>query len=90
MVIIKGHKPISSLKKGDFIIVDGRKLEVDAHYVFEDYKTTKEMLIELFEPKTEKDYQIRYFSDQVEETIKFYELKEIVYEENENVQKIEW
>lgn len=90
MVSIKSSKPISSLSKGDFVTVDGKKLEIDAHYVFEDYKTTKEMLIELFDPKTDKDYQIRYFSDQVEETVKFYELKEIVYEENENVQKIEW
>ena len=90
MVVIKASKSIGTLKKGDFVIVDGKKLEIDAHYVFEDYKTTKEMLIELFDSKTDKDYQIRYFSDQVEETLKFYELKEIVYEENENVQKIEW
>jgi hypothetical protein len=90
MVTIKASKPIASLKKGDIVFVDGKKLEVDAHYVFEDYKTTKEMLIELFDPKTDKDYQIRYFNDQIEETLKFYELKDIVYEENENVQKIEW
>ncbi len=90
MVNIKASKPIATLKKGDTVAVDGKKLEVDAQYVFEDYKTTKEMLIELFDPKTDKDYQIRYFDDQVEDTIKFYELKEIVYEENENVQKIEW
>ena len=90
MVTIKASKPIASLKKGDIVSVDGKKLEVDTQYVFEDYKTTKEMLIELFDPKTDKDYQIRYFNDQVEDTIKFYELKEIVYEENENVQKFEW
>ncbi len=90
MVVIKASKPIASLKKGDIVSVDGKKLEVDAHYIFEDYKTTKEMLIELFDSKTDKDYQLRYFSDQVEDTLKFYELKEIVYEENENVQKIEW
>lgn len=90
MVTIKASKPIATLKKGDSVSVDGKKLEVDAHYVFEDYKTTKEMLIELFDPKTDKDYQLRYFSDQVEDTLKFYELKDIVYEENENVQKIEW
>jgi len=89
MVVVKSSKPISSLKKGDFVTVDGKKLEVDAQYVFEDYKTTKEMLIELFDPKTDKDYQIRYFSDQVEETIKFYELKEIVYEEAD-IESIEW
>lgn len=90
MVVIKASKPIANLKKGDIVVVDGKKLEVDAHYIFEDYKTTKEMLIELFDSKTDKDYQLRYFSDQVEDTLKFYELKEIVYEENDKVQKIEW
>ncbi len=89
MVVVKASKQISSLKKGDFIVVDGKKLEVDAHYVFEDYKTTKEMLIELFDPKTDKDYQLRYFSDQFEETIKFYELKDIVYEEAD-IESVEW
>ena len=89
MNITKQSRPIESLKKGDFITVNGKKLEVDAQYVFEDYNTTKEMLIELFDPKTDKDYQIRYFNDQVKETLKFYELKEIVYDEVE-IEKIEW
>lgn len=89
MEIIKQSKKLSLVKKGDFVTVNGKKLEVDAHYVFEDYKTTKEMLIELFDSKTDKDYQLRYFSDQVEETLKFYELKEIVYEETD-IDKIEW
>ncbi|MEK6914994.1 MAG: hypothetical protein AABW89_00435 [Nanoarchaeota archaeon] len=89
MNIVKQSKPLTSVKKGDFITVNGKKLEVDAHYVFEDYKTTKEMLIELFDSKTDKDYQIRYFDDQVNETLKFYELKEIVYEEVD-IEKIEW
>ena len=80
MNISKQSKKISELKKGDAVVVNGKKLEVDAHYVFEDYKTTKEMLIELFDSKTDKDYQLRYFDDQIEETLKFYELKEIVYE----------
>jgi hypothetical protein len=47
------------------------------------------MLIELFDSKTDKDYQIRYFDDQVPDTLKFYELKEIVYDEVE-IDKIEW
>ncbi|MEK6908963.1 MAG: hypothetical protein AABX23_02845 [Nanoarchaeota archaeon] len=89
MDIVKQSKNLTELKKGDFITVNGKKLEVDAHYVFEDYKTTKEMLIELFDPKTDKDYQLRYFDDQVKETLKFYELKEIVYEETD-IDKIEW
>ena len=93
MTEIKASKPIAQLKNGDKVKVDGKELEVDAHYVFEDYKTTKEMLIELFDSKSKSDdegnYQLRYFSDQVEETIKFYELKTIVYEEKE-FEKIEW
>ena len=90
MVKVKASKPIDKIKKGDKVKIDGKlNLEVDAHYVFEDYKTTKEMIIELFDSKTDKDYQIRYFSDQVEETLKFYELKEIVYEEAE-IESVEW
>ncbi len=86
---IKSSKPIAQLKKGDKVKINGMQLEVDAHYVFEDYKTTKEMLIELFDSKTDKDYQLRYFDDQVEDTIKFYELKVIVYEEVE-LKSLEW
>lgn len=90
----KASKSIAQLKKGDKVEVNGKVLEVDAHYIFEDYKTTKEMLIELFDPNSkdgddEGDYQLRYFSDQVEETIKFYELKKIVYEEKE-IESMEW
>lgn len=93
MVKIKASKSITELKKGDHVNVDGKMLEVDAQYVFEDYKTTREMIIELFDPNSKKDeegeYQIRYFSDQVEDSLKFYELKAIVYEEKE-IEKIEW
>lgn len=89
MNIVKQSKLLTAVKKGDFVTVNGKKLEVDAHYVFEDYKNTKEMLIELFDSKTDKDYQLRYFDDQVKETLKFYELKEIVYDEVE-IEKIEW
>lgn len=89
MNVVKQSKKLSEVKKGDFITVNGKKLEVDAHYVFEDYKTTKEMLIELFDSKSDKDYQIRYFDDQVPDTLKFYELKDIVYDEVE-IDKIEW
>lgn len=92
MAKIKASKPLTELKKGEKIKVDGKVLEIDAHYVFEDYGTTKEMLIELFDPKAKEDdgdFQIRYFDDQVEESIKVYELKKIVYEEIE-VEKVEW
>jgi ribosomal 50S subunit-recycling heat shock protein len=87
---VKSSKPIAEIKKGDKIKVDSLNLEVDAHVVMiEHSKTTKEMAIEIFDKKTDKDYQIRYFSDNAEESIQFYELKEIVYNPVE-VKKIEW
>ncbi|NCN99395.1 hypothetical protein COU62_02450 [Candidatus Pacearchaeota archaeon CG10_big_fil_rev_8_21_14_0_10_35_219] len=89
---IKSSKPIGKIVKGDKMKVNGKELVVDAHYVFEDYKTTKEMLIELYDPKAKEDagdFQLRYFDDQVEDTIKFYELKVIVYEDVE-IKSLEW
>ena len=90
MVTIKKSKPISELKKGDKIKVDSLTLEVDAQILMiEHSKTTKEMAIECFDKKTDKDYQIRYFSDNVDNSIQFYELKEIVYSPIE-IKKVEW
>ncbi|MEK6899232.1 MAG: hypothetical protein AABW79_04005 [Nanoarchaeota archaeon] len=89
MVTIKASKPIGKIVKGDKMKIDGHSYEVDSHYVLIDHGQTKEMAIELFDPKTDKDYQIRYFNDQTEESISFYELKEIVYEQKD-VEKIEW
>lgn len=88
-VDIKASKPVGSIKKGDKIKVDGKEYEVDSHYVLIDHGTTKEMAIELFDPKTDKDYQLRYFSDQVEATIEFYELQEIMYIKK-IISKVEW
>jgi hypothetical protein len=87
--IVKSSKPIEKIKKGDKIKVDSLILEVDAHIVLIDHGSTKEMAIECFNPKTDKDYQIRYFSDQVERSIEVYELQEILYNRM-NVKKIEW
>lgn len=86
---IKSSKPIDKIKKGDKIKVDSLNLEVDAHVVLIDHGSTKEMAIECFDPKTDKDYQIRYFSDQVETSLEVYELKEIVYNKM-SVKKVEW
>ncbi len=86
---IKSSKPVAQIKKGDKIKVDSLILEVDAHVVLIDHGSTKEMAIECFDKKTDKDYQIRYFSDQVQTSIQVYELKEIIYNEIP-VKKIEW
>ncbi len=89
MVSVKASKPVEKIKKGDHIKVDGKSYEVDSQYVLIDHGHVKEMAIELFDPKTDKDYQIRYFHDQVEDSISFWELKEIVYEQKE-IEKVEW
>ncbi|MEK6889841.1 MAG: hypothetical protein AABW82_04815 [Nanoarchaeota archaeon] len=78
-IVMNASKPISKVKKGDKVSVDGKQLEVDAHYCLIDHGSTKEMAIELFDPKDDKDYQLRYFDDQVKETLDFYELQEILY-----------
>jgi len=88
-IIFKTSKPVAKLKKGDKIKVDGFEYEVDGHYVLIDHGTTKEMAIEIFNPKTDKDFQLRYFSDQMESTIDFYELQEILYVKK-SFKKIEW
>lgn len=76
---IKASKPVEKIKKGDIMYVDGMKVEVDSHYVLIDHGRTKEMAIEIFDPKTDKDYQLRYFSDQIATSLEFYELQEIIY-----------
>lgn len=89
MVKIKKSKPIEEVKKGDKVKVNGKELEVDSHYVLIDHGSTKEMAIELFDPKTDADYQLRYFNDRIEDSLLFYELKEIIYSKVE-LEKIEW
>mgnify|MGYP001614036200 CR=1 FL=1 len=76
---VTASKPIGKLVKGDRIIVDGVALTVDAHEVLIDHGSTKEMAIDAFDAKKDIDYQVRYFSDQVEQTIELYQLQEIMY-----------
>jgi len=86
---IKASRPITALKKGDKVKVDGIEYEIDAHYILIDHGATKEMVLEIFNAKTDKDYQLRYFSDQVESTLDFYELQEILYLKRP-FKRIEW
>ena len=87
---LKASKPASKVKKGDKIKVDGVEYEVDAHYVLMEHPSNKEMAIEIFNPKTNMDYQIRYFDDQVESTIDFYELQGEIMFMKKLCKKIEW
>jgi len=72
--ILKQSKPISKLKEGDEMFIQGKKMLVDKHFLFMDHKTTKEMIIEVYNPESEREYQVRYFDDQVETSIEIYEL----------------
>lgn len=65
-VKIKNSKPIEQIKKGDKIKVNGKELEVDAVVVLMDHKVTKEMAIECFDAKADKDFQVRYFSGRLD------------------------
>lgn len=88
--IKKQSKPIAKVKKGDKVTVDGHLLEVDDHEVFIKHKDTTEMIIELFNPKTDKEYQIRYFDDQVETSLEFYYLQADFQYTRADVKEIEW
>ena len=81
-------KQAKELKKGDKIKIDDKELEVDAHYDLIDHGAVKEMAIEIFD-KEDKDYQLRYFDDQVKETLDLYELHDIMYLKKQ-FKKIEW
>jgi len=89
MVVVVNSDKVSRIKKGDSVKVDGKAYEVDAHYVLIDHGNTKEMTLEVFDPKSDKDYQLRYFADRIEDSIQFYELKEIVYDEVD-IEKVEF
>src|SRR3989344_3961824 len=67
-ILVKASKDISKIKKGDKIKVDGVEYEVDSHYILIEHPSNKEMAIEVFD-KNDKDYQLRYFDDQVERAI---------------------
>jgi hypothetical protein len=88
--IKKKSKSIDKLKKGDKIKVDGRELEIDAHQVMIDHGNTKEMVLEIFDPKTDEDFQIRYFNDQMETSLEFYKLENEFMYQREEMKKIEW
>jgi len=90
-VSIQTSKPISQIKKGDKIKVDSLVLEVDAHItMIEHDPQTKEMVIECFDPKTDKDYQIRYFSHIPEDSLEIYVLENEIMYNKLNAKKVEW
>ena len=74
--IEKRSKPIGDLKKGDSFFINGKEMKVDKQFLFQDHKKMKEMVIEIFNPENDREYQVRYFDDQIESSIEIYELVE--------------
>jgi len=69
-------KPIGGLKEGDKFWINGKEMRVDKQYLFEDHGNMKEMIVEVFNVESEREYQVRYFDDQVESSLEVYELVE--------------
>jgi len=73
--IEKQSKDIGKLKEGDKFFINGKEMKVDKQYLFQNHGKMKEMIIEVFNVENEREYQIRYFDDQVETSIEVYELQ---------------
>jgi hypothetical protein len=72
--IEKRSKPLGELKEGDSFFINGKELKVDKQYLFQAHSDTNEMIIEIFNPANEREYQVRYFDDQIDSSIEVYEL----------------
>jgi hypothetical protein len=73
--IEKQSKPITEVTENDSVFINGKEMKVDKHYLFHDHGNTKEMIIEIYNPVNNREYQVRYFDDQVETSIEVYELQ---------------
>lgn len=88
--ITKQSKKISEIKKGDIVFINDKPMRVDSHYRFMDHKDTQEMIIEIFNEENEREYQIRYFDDQIPSSLEVYELQEDFQYVRREPQSIEW
>ncbi|MEM4330938.1 MAG: hypothetical protein QW273_02935 [Candidatus Pacearchaeota archaeon] len=91
ILITKQSKPVSQIKKGDIVYVDGHKLRVVDHFIFMKHKDTNEMIIQLENEEGTKTYQLRYFDDQLETSLEFFYLqKGFQYFKVENIKEVSW
>ena len=72
--IEKKSKEIGDLKEGDSFFINGKEMKVDKQFLLQDHGGMKEMVVEIFNPENEREYQVRYFDDQIESSIEIYEL----------------
>lgn len=73
--VTKQSKDIGKLKEGDKLWINEKIMIVDKQYLFMDHGDTKEMIIEFYNPDNEREYQLRYFDDQVTSSIEVFELQ---------------
>ena len=73
--IEKQSKAIGELKEGDKVWINGTEMVVDKQYLLQDHGDMREMVVEVFNPENEREYQIRYFDDQVDVSIEVFELQ---------------
>ena len=74
MKVDKQSKDIGKLGEGDKFFINGKEMTVDKQFLFQDHEKMKEMIIEIFNPENEREYQVRYFDDQIDSSIEIYEL----------------
>jgi len=70
----KQSKAIGKLGEGDKFFINGKEMKVDKQFLFQDHGNMKEWIIEIFNVESEREYQVRYFDDQVESSLEVYEL----------------
>ena len=88
--IEKQSKPLVKLKKGDKIFINGKAMRVDSQYVFVKHEKMNEMIIEFFNTENEREYQLRYFDDQIESSIEIYELQEDIQYVRREPKNVGW
>jgi mannose-6-phosphate isomerase-like protein (cupin superfamily) len=88
--IEKQSKKIVDLKKGDSLWINGKEMKIDNHFLFMAHKDTNEMIIEVYNPENEREYQVRYFDDQIETSIEVFELVEDFEYVRREPKTIEW
>ena len=88
--IEKQSKAIGKLEEGDSFFINGKEMKVDKQFLFQDHGNTKEMIIEIFNPENEREYQIRYFDDQIGSSIEIYELVEDFQYTRREPKRVSW
>ena len=88
--IEKQSKPLMKLTEGDKFFINGKEMRVDKQYLFQDHGAMKEWIIEIFNEANEREYQVRYFDDQVDSSIEIFELVEDFEYVRREPKKVSW